>query len=93
MITRRLSLIVSVAVLLVGCRQADQREINLFMGTSGDNGQVSPGAAVPKVPPLTASASAGSRTVAERRSVEPTRSSAMSGDDAGTMPFTNQALP
>ncbi len=47
MITRRLSLIVSVAVLLVGCRQADQREINLFMGTSGDNGQVSPGAAVP----------------------------------------------
>ncbi len=42
------SLLITLALILpFGCRQEHQREINLFMGTSGDNGQVSPGAAVP----------------------------------------------
>lgn len=46
--TDRYLLFLSALLALAACRtQAPDRETNLFMGTAGDHGQVSPGAAVP----------------------------------------------
>ena len=41
------SCIAVLSVLGCGRQGQDPRDVNLFMGTSGDNGQVSPGAAAP----------------------------------------------
>ena len=45
--TYKYLIVLSALLALAACRQTAEREMNLFIGTAGDHGQVSPGAAVP----------------------------------------------